>query len=347
MLKIDIQKRIIFKRVLYHVVFWLVVFLFNLFLYSYSTGHYRQTSLSLLITMPFDILATYLTIYLLIPKYLLKKKYISFALFFIISVVFFVMIERMLNVYFIYIYIYDMPSGKYPFWSVGIVSLAISIYTIVALVVVLKLIKIWYVNQQLQNELENQNLHSELAQLRNQINPHFLFNTLNNIHTLISKDKKKASDAIIKLSDIMRFMLYDANAEKIPLDKEIEYLKSYISLQQIRLKNNDFVKFTVDGANKTLLIPPMLFISFIENAFKHGLKKGTVPGIIINFFIEKQYVKFECINYFVNNKTNKDKTEGIGLNNIKRRLELIYPNRHKLIIIKTGGRFVAKLELEI
>lgn len=339
--------KINYKRILLHIFFWAIVLIVNDLLYAFNSGKYGHVFLAFLSTLPFDILAAYITLYFFIPRYLLKKRYLEFALYFLASVVVIVLIENAINLYFVYPYIYYRPIDKLPFWSIGIFFLAINIYTIVALAVIIKLIKIWYQNQQLHNKLENLNLHSELSLLRNQINPHFLFNTLNNIDRLISKDKNKASDAVIKLSRIMRYMLYEANADKVLLEKEIEYLKSYISLQQLRLKKQNFVDFTIEGDCKGKTISPMLFISFIENAFKHGSKNVDSPGIIIKLIINEQNIQFESTNYFSENQNmNKDKTKGIGLYNVKRRLELLYPDKHELRIIKENEKFFAKLILE-
>jgi len=181
---------------------------------------------------------------------------------------------------------------------------------------------------------------SELALLRSQINPHFLFNTLNNIDTLVEEDPAKASDSIIKLSDIMRYMLYDASTEKVHLKDEIEYLKSYIALHQLRLSDQDYIQFNIKGENSNRIISPMLFIPFVENAFKHGKKNVVSPGVIINLFLERQFIKFEVQNYFDEPvKGEKDITEGIGLKNIRRRLELIYPDNHELEIGNTNGEY--------
>lgn len=334
-----------YKRIGLHILFWLIVFVVNFVLYSYTNGKYKKIFLALLTTFPIDIFAAYITIYFFIPKYLLKRNYLKFSIWFLLSVVIIVLLERYINLYFVYPNIYKEPTENIPaFFSINIVFLAINIYKVVALAAVIKLIKIWYHNQKLESKLENLNLNSELAQLRNQINPHFLFNTLNNIDTLISKDTSKASDAIIKLSDIMRYMLYEANVEKVPLSKEIEYLKGYISLQKLRFKEKDFVTFNIVGDTNNKTISPMLFISFVENAFKHGSKKINESRIQIQLLIEKKQIYFECKNHY-SNKNNKDSTKGIGLDNVKRRLALLYPNKHNLVISEENSIFTTQLTL--
>ena len=201
--------------------------------------------------------------------------------------------------------------------------------------------------QKLKADLINQNQASELALLRSQINPHFLFNTLNNIYSLVYKKSDDAPAAVMKLSDIMRYTLYDSNTDKVMLEKEVEYLKSFIELQQLRLKTDNFVEFNINSNLEGYTIAPMIFISFVENAFKHGSKKVQSPGIIINLTGYNNKIIFEMTNYCIDNEAqNKDIAGGIGLQNIKRRLELLYKDKHALEITKTENQFIVKLEIE-
>lgn len=200
--------------------------------------------------------------------------------------------------------------------------------------------------QQLKNELTAQNQTSELALLRSQINPHFLFNTLNNIYSLVYQRAESAPEAVMKLSEIMRYMLYEATSEKVLLQNEINYLKSFIELQLLRIKNRDFVAFNVTGNVGSRTISPMLLIAFVENAFKHGVKRGINPGIIINLDVLDNSINFEVFNYCgKNDSLSKDATGGIGLANIKRRLELLHPNKFTFDIINGEGVYHVKLSI--
>jgi len=204
----------------------------------------------------------------------------------------------------------------------------------------------WMNKDKVQLQLSRQNLQSELALLRTQINPHFLFNSLHNIDTLILVNPEKASDSLIKLSDLMRYTLYDADTELIELSKEIGYIKKYINLQELRLTNKNLISFTVDGSVEGVKVAPMLFISFIENAFKHITDKEAEAGISIQFKITEHRILFNVTNAFDATKNRvKDETSGIGLENVRRRLELIYPNNHKLEISTKDNRY--KVELTI
>jgi two-component system LytT family sensor kinase len=205
----------------------------------------------------------------------------------------------------------------------------------------------WFNKNKLQQQLEKQNFQSELALLRNQINPHFLFNTLHNIDALIQKDIKKASDTLIKLSEIMRYMIYDTNTDFVELSKEIEYLRNFISIQMLCHSNQELVLFNTKGYPDDVRIAPMLFIPFIENAFKHATSKDIKHNIRINFEITGKTVKFEMINICDKNEVFvKDKSSGIGLSMVKRRLELLYPGKHELKIENENNKFFVHLIID-
>jgi two-component system, LytTR family, sensor kinase len=205
----------------------------------------------------------------------------------------------------------------------------------------------WFGSKQKQKELEKQNVTSELALLRSQINPHFLFNTLNNINSFVNRDPEVTSSGIIKLSEIMRYMLYDATGEKVLLDKEIGYIKNYIDLQRLRLKDQEFVRFDVEGATEGMTIPPLLLVPFIENAFKHGRKNIDGPGINIMLKVSPDLLIFECRNFILPADDHKpDEGGGFGLKNIKRRLDLLYGKNYQLEIKTEDDIFIAKLTIK-
>ena len=144
----------------------------------------------------------------------------------------------------------------------------------------------WYENQKLQADFINQKQISELALLRSQVNPHFFFNTLNNIYSLVYQKSDDAPEAVMKLSSIMRYMLYDATTDKVLLEKEVEYLKSFIELEKLRLRNKDFVSLEIRGSAEGLTIAPMLLIPFVENAFKHASRTVPAPGILVSLDLQ-------------------------------------------------------------
>jgi hypothetical protein len=201
----------------------------------------------------------------------------------------------------------------------------------------------WFETQKLRSELKSHTLNSELALLRSQVNPHFLFNTLNNIYSLVYKKSEDAPEAVMKMSSIMRYMLYDATTDRVALEKEVEYLMSFIELEKLRIRHKDFVEFVITGNLEEHTIAPMLMIPFIENAFKHGSKTITSPGIRIRLEVERGRILFEVVNYLRNSAGMKDKVGGIGLQNVRRRLELLYPGKHELEVWRDDNQFKVKL----
>ncbi len=197
----------------------------------------------------------------------------------------------------------------------------------------------------LKEELNKKNYEMELALVKNQINPHFLFNTINNIDVLIQKDAIKASDYLNKLSDIMRFMLYETKADKIELSKELMYIEKYIELQKIRSSNSTYVNYILDGNANNILIEPMLFIPFIENAFKHTENKNLENAITIKITIHKEMIIFECDNKFTVNSQKNREQNGLGNGLIEKRLQLLYSTNHTLEITTENNIYKVKLTL--
>jgi two-component system LytT family sensor kinase len=193
-----------------------------------------------------------------------------------------------------------------------------------------------------QKELELQNRTSELSFLRSQVNPHFLFNNLNTIYSLVYHKSEQALPAIAGLSELLRYMLYD-NSEKIELEQEISYIEKYIALQQLRFENPVAIKMKVTGNVKEMKIPPLLLIPFIENAFKHGDVSEHKEWLWIDINMTGAELIFSCINTKANK--HKDFTGGIGIDNVRKRLELLFKGRYELDIRDNEHQFTVKLDL--
>jgi two-component system, LytTR family, sensor kinase len=190
----------------------------------------------------------------------------------------------------------------------------------------------WFDEIKLKENLQEKNHEMELALVKSQLDPHFMFNTINNIDVLILKDSVVASDYLNKLSDIMRFMLFETKTDSILLSKEILYIEKYIELQKIRTANLNYVTYSIDGSPKNYMIAPMVFIPFIENAFKHTTNKKLDKAIIINILITGETVELNCINKFNAKAPLKQEDGGVGNDLIMKRLQLIYPGNHTLKI---------------
>lgn len=201
----------------------------------------------------------------------------------------------------------------------------------------------WYGDIKIKEELKEKNFKTELALVKLQLSPHFLFNTINNIDVLIEKDPVKASSYLNKLSDIMRFMLYETKTEDIPLIQELAYISKYIDLQKIRNANAAFVQYKLTGSAGSTRIAPMLFIPFIENAFKHAANKKKENGIVIEIDISGTGLHFYCKNDLAINPLLKEEAGGLGNGLIRKRLDLLYPGQYQLDISKDAAHYEVRL----
>jgi LytS/YehU family sensor histidine kinase len=246
-----------------------------------------------------------------------------------------------------YIYSVFMPGLHFRIWSYVLFELPIFIFLVMgstAFRVVADRIR----EQQRIKEKETENLKTELSFLRSQVSPHFMFNVLNNMVALARKKSDLLEPSLIKLSSLLRYMLYETDEDKVLLEKEIEYLKSFIELQAQRFGKNVDINTDFEPVTDGFVIEPMLLIPFVENAFKHGT--GLVPQAQIDIQLK---IQDSQLNFHVRNRYNetatweKDKTSGIGLTNVKRRLNLLYPNIHSLQITKEDGWFSVLLKLNL
>ena len=222
--------------------------------------------------------------------------------------------------------------------------------TVAGLSIAYFFLKEWTRNELVRNQLEAYQLSTEIKFLKSQINPHFLFNTLNNLFSMAQeKGNDELADGISKLSGMMRYMIYDSNAGSVPLGKEIAYLEDCITLNKLRYADDE-VKVTFDYPAQTgsATIAPMLFIPFVENAFKHGVSIGQTSGIDIAITVSDHTLIFTCVNTkYSAIKKMEDEKSGIGLENVKRRLDLLYPGKHNLLISEDDGKYIVKLEIDL
>jgi sensor histidine kinase YesM len=204
----------------------------------------------------------------------------------------------------------------------------------------------WFAEMNQKAELDKQKLTVELDLLKSKLNPHFLFNTLNNIDSLIHQDPEKASSALIRLSDIMRYLTYETASDLVTLEKEIEYIRNFIELFRIRIKSPDDIRFEVHG-DLNVKISPALFVPLIENAFKFVTFGILKPAVTLCIISQNGIVEFKISNCYDKNRTTpQNKNSGYGLNNLKKRLALAYPNKHRLNIEKGEQQFYAQLMID-
>ena len=229
------------------------------------------------------------------------------------------------------------------------INTLMSVFFAVACVGLLRFVEDYFELEAKRKELENQQLTSELQFLRAQVNPHFLFNTLNNLYYLAVNHNSRTPEVIAKLSGMMRYMIYESNHEKVPLDKEIDYIENYLSLERLRLEENVPITFEVDGETSGVRIAPLILITFLENAFKHGVSSSaTAPWITVHLQVDRSELIYRVANGKLNEESKVlQNKSGIGLQNTRRRLELAYPDRHYLRISDTDERYEIVLKLDL
>ncbi|MBC8111777.1 MAG: sensor histidine kinase [Verrucomicrobia bacterium] len=332
-----------------HFSFWCVYFSF--FLYQISSYNkqgqepdFGKSVVSACLQVGFMMLISYLNYFYLLPRYLVNKNFGRYFLEF--SIPFSILITL-----FIYLKRYQMDGytfqEKYFYSERFAVQMIWGTLFIVIFVGMLRFAEDWFKLEAVKKEVENEKLIAELRFLKAQINPHFLFNTLNNLYYLAFTQSPNTTEVIAKLSQMMRYMIYDSNHLKVPLSKEIEYMESYISLEKLRLNNQIPVHFTVKGNPEQVMVVPLIFITFLENAFKHGVGNNN-PQAWVNISIELHGKA--CLYTVENSKisvNDKPEKSGVGLQNVQRRLELSYPNQYELCTRDQENSYWVELKLNL
>jgi len=240
----------------------------------------------------------------------------------------------------------DVQFGRPPFREMHFFNYAMTSLFLVFFSLGMRVLERHSQAEKLQKELEKEKLNSELAFLKNQISPHFFFNTLNNIYSLISINAEDSQKAVLKLSKLMRYLLYDSEHGNTKLSNEIDFMNNYIDLMKLRM--NDKIKLTVTFPEKfeDISIPPLLFVPFIENAFKHGISYREKSFIDIGMTTTKESISFRCANSMLKTREeDKSGHSGIGLENVNKRLNLLFPDRHEIKINKSDTEFEVLLQI--
>lgn len=294
----------------------------------------------------------YINYFILIKKYLFKKKtwkflLINICMILIVSITGYFWKEANLP---IGLKNNHVNPGGFPFSVVFLFRDFISLVFTACLSVAIKITGKLYLLENQHKEEENKRTEAELMNLRQQLNPHFLFNTLNNIYSLIAISPEKAQEAVHELSKLLRYVLYENNNQFVPLQNEIDFIKYYVELMRIRLSPSIDVKININNLTSTEeLIAPMLFITLVENAFKHGISPVEPSFIHIDFRQDDAGEKIYCSiqnSYFPKDKTDQSGS-GIGLDNLHRRLELLYHNDYELYTGKIENTFYSKIVIPL
>lgn len=326
--------RVFLRYKLHHILFWILYFVFWLSLY-FKTYPFPLLLVNTTLYAVFNAASFYLIIYVLLPRYLNKRRYVAF---FGLSIFTVVVFSAMLGLG-LYWNMQDFVTQYKIRYAQTFLYGFMSIFSMVCMLGGAKLF-----SDRLRSE--RQRLEAELRYLKAQVNPHFLFNAINSVYFLIKKDPDKASETLIKLSDLLRFQLYDCSDEKIPVEKELDYIQNYIELEKIRKGARVQVEYSCEGNMSGFLIAPFMLIPFLENAFKYVSNYADFGNVIR---VKLVRTDTEFIATFMNTHENAPRSSvgGIGLANVKRRLELVYPNQHQLKLDEQRHTYTATLSLKV
>jgi sensor histidine kinase YesM len=338
------------RRPVIHLVFWTFFVLIGSFIFSYQQSFpFVFYLLNFLVHLPIFLLFTYGIIYFLVPVFLFKRAYWQFF----VSLTVATAVAALLRI-FIGRYVYYslfIPGVLHPREWFNLDIFLLNLIWILGPAILFAMFKYYknYMNTQtLAAEAERKQLSSELQLLKAQLNPHFLFNTFNNLYVLALQNSPKTPVVISKMSDLFHYVLYECNANEVPVSKEIKLIEDYIQLEELRYSDRLTITFKKEIENPEYLIPPMMLYTFVENCFKHG--SSPDPGsswINLHIRVRQNVFEFEAVNSIPKSNCQSNKIEGgVGLTNIKRRLELIYPKNHQLEIRKEKCTFSVLLQIQ-
>jgi sensor histidine kinase YesM len=332
-------------RIALHVFFWFCAWFFFFFYYKRYSEVNSYTLLASFINSIVAIATVYTFNYYLIPKILLKNEWKKFIAFAFVAIVLFFYIELLLTLFLVVKLLY---AGRSLFPEmVDVVMLFFNMFFVVCIAIAIKFYKRWSEIDYREQKIQKEKVEVELQMLKTQINPHFLFNTLNSIYVLAMKNSEQTANTVMKLSDILDYILYKIDAPRIAISTEIQIIENYIELEKIRFTNRVNLSLSTDFKSKDIQIPPMLIIPFIENAFKHGVAKS----------LGKSWIKIsiqetgQMMNIAVSNSKGQNQTKresgGIGLENIKKRLEILFHDSYILDISEKINRYDVFLSIPI
>ena len=333
------------NRFFQHVLFWAVHVIFYATLYGSFEGKYVQAYTEELIFLPGKVLLTYFVLYHLLP-FVFAGRYGSFIILFLTSSLIVGIIQRYIA-YQISFPLFWPDALKEPFFYIPrVIKSCVAVYPVLFTAVMIKLLKYWYANQQAQQVLTKEKLEAELKFLKTQIHPHFLFNTLNNLYALTLKKSEKAPEMVLKLSELINYMLYECTADEVSLSKEIKFIQNYVAIEKMRYGDKLEVDIRVSGDTTNSRIGPMIILPFVENCFKHGASEELQQAwVTVQIEASAESILIKVENSKSNNGNNHNGT-GIGIQNVKRRLSLLYPNRHELKILDGQETFLIILTIQ-
>jgi len=364
MLKEVIKKVFYSKNLIFYILYWIFYLLF--FSFQRSTAqHYffavggldldyldslRISFLSNLVFLPGVIIATHFAVNFILPKFYFNNRFLLFSIILILLIFTYPVIPVVIRTYIIEPYIYNDPNdyNLYNYFA-GVLIFVFGMAPLAAFKISEHLRDTALIQQNIERDRLESELklkEAELKLLKSQIHPHFLFNTLNNLYSLSLEKSDKTPDLIIRLADMLSYIIYDCSSDRVQLTKEIDFLNSFIELQKVRYDSCD-IEFSTNGEFNNMQIAPMILHTFIDNSFKHGPDKDSgSPWIRISIVVNTGQLFFTVLN-----STIKDdyvtKASGIGITNAKKRLDLLYPEKHDLVINHSGNTYSVFLKLQL
>ncbi|MDE5419424.1 histidine kinase [Labilibaculum sp. DW002] len=340
---------IINNRAVQHLSYWILFVLFFAYAWGTYDANYLKTIKVELINLPVKIFLVYTVIYYLYPRLLFKRKVWLFLCAFVLIVSFTAILQRIIDNLVIVEYFFPNWEKAPTFSFSQIVRSAVNLGSVLMLPMTVKTMEYLAKIQQHEQILQREKLEAELIFLKNQVQPHFLFNTLNSLYSLILKKSDQSLDVILKLSDLLRYMLYETTSTRVDLTKEIDCIKSYLDLEKIRYGNRIDLSLNIWGDISTNRIAPMIILPFIENAFKHSTKGFDGQAwITIEIGLKNKNLVLKIENSVPDSSSDQDSiVGGIGLQTVKRRLSLIYPESHDLKIESTEESYNVHLNLKL
>ena len=332
------------KRVLEHIAFWIFYSVIYTLNYTFAPNAKNRTIGETFLFLPGHLIFTYCQMYLLVPKYLLRKKYISYFATSLAVLVVALIYARWVSYYFLGWHKY--VTDWFQFYLVAYSRAAFSHLPVAGLAVSIKLYRTWMHERERAQKAEHEKVKMELDMLRSQLHPHFLFNTLNNLYSLTLTASATASTVVLHLSELLRYILYECTDASVPLDKELSMLKKYVELEKLRFGNRMDVAFTTSGDTRQLVIAPLILLPFIENSFKHSASSEIDHcWINIHVHVHEQQLTFHVMNS--RSEANSQPPGGIGLQNVKKRLALLYPGKFDLKILVEENVYNLKVQIKL
>lgn len=332
-----------------NIIFWTCFFLYEWLANAAYDSQYESHLLAAALYTPLILGATLFTINVLIKRYYFNGRKVEFWVGLVVSMLVFGIARRSINYFIIYeIYTPDWKKTQPFLFAPKIIFEIVGTYLIVALNAMFYFLQAWYEQQRISQTLQKDKIEAQLELLKSQVQPHFIFNTLNNIYSLSTQNSPKTSDLIYRLSSLLSYSLYDSRKTIIPLEQEIEYINNYIELEKIRYGERLDIAVNILNDTKFIGISPFLLLPLVENCFKHGVSNEIdTCWIRLDILHKDDWLIIKAENSKSPNGKYNGTHNGIGLANVKKRLEILYEDRHEFKCIDEGQTFLAVLKIKM